>query len=102
MSKIVTTFDNIQMVTDLRKIHQTSYINFVKDMLRERVQEAEENRSLTITERISEAFIGLDNDMSREAIETVDKDDDLAMLTATVAMSGAVAVLTYVEGKVLL
>ncbi len=116
MAKLITVFDNVEMVTDLRKIHQRSYIDFVKEQLRcarkklferiflkpnfrERVLEAEENRSLTITERISSAFKALDNDMSREAVENSDADDDLAMITATVAMSGSVAVMAYIEGR---
>ena len=50
--------------------------------------------------RISEAFMGLDNDMSKEAIDYAG-DDEVGLMTSTVALSGAVAVLAHIQGPML-
>jgi hypothetical protein len=101
MHSILTTFnDDWEMVHDLKLAHQKSYIEYVCNLLRERVVEAEDNTRLSVAEKITEAFTGLDEDMSKEAIENA-ADDEVGLMTSTVALSGAVAVLAHIEGPML-
>ena len=103
MNRIVTNFNQSELVHDLKRAYQKSYYEFVCEMFRERVgavEEDENNSGLSVAERISEAFIGLDNDMSKEAIENT-TNEELALMTSTVALSGAVAVFAYVSGPML-
>ena len=44
--------------------------------------------------------MGLDNDMSKEAIDYAG-DDEVGLMTSTVALSGAVAVLAHIQGPML-
>ena len=46
MSRIVTTFnDDWEMVHDLKRAHQRSYIEYVSELLRERIDIDEENET---------------------------------------------------------
>ena len=59
MNRIVTTFnDDWEMVHDLKRAHQRSYIEFVSELLRQRIDDEENNSGLSVAEKISEAFIG--------------------------------------------
>ena len=58
MSRIVTTFnDDWEMVHDLKRAHQRSYIEYVSELLRERIDIDEENETfqsgLSISDRYS-------------------------------------------------
>ena len=89
------------MVLDLKRAHQRSYMNYVSELLRDRVESADDNSvGLSVAEKISEAFLGLDNDMSKEAIENAG-EDEVSLMTSTVALSGAVAVLAHIDGPML-
>ena len=103
MNSILTAFnDDWEMVHDLKRAHQRSYIEYVSNLFRERVEEAEaEGESgLTVAEKITRAFISLDQDMSDEAIAHAG-DDEVGLMTSTVALSGAVAVIAHVDGPML-
>ena len=102
MTRIVTALnDDWEMVLDLKRAHQRSYMNYVSDLLRDRVESADDNSvGLSVGEKISEAFLGLDNDMSKEAIENAG-EDEVSLMTSTVALSGAVAVLAHIDGPML-
>ena len=54
----------------------------------------------TVAEKIREAFMALDDDMSDEAI-TNSHDDEVGLMTSTVALSGAVAVIAHIDGPML-
>ena len=102
MTRIVTALnDDWEMVLDLKRAHQRSYMNYVSELLRDRVESADDNSvGLSVAEKISEAFLGLDNDMSKEAIENAG-EDEVSLMTSTVALSGAVAVLAHIDGPML-
>jgi len=106
MNSILTAFnDDWEMVHDLKRAHQRSYIEYVSNLFRGRVEEDEADSGLTaagltVAEKISRAFISLDQDMSDEAI-TQAGDDEVGLMTSTVALSGAVAVIAHVEGPML-
>ena len=53
-----------------------------------------------MAEKISRAFISLDQDMSDEAIANCG-DDEVGLMTSTVALSGAVAVIAHIDGPML-
>merc|ERR1712223_318666 len=93
MNSILTGFnDDWEMVHDLKRAHQRSYIEYISNLFRERVEEAESESGLAVAEKISRAFIALDQDMSDEAIAYAG-DDEVGLMTSTVALSGAVAVI---------
>jgi len=104
MNSILTAFnDDWEMVHDLKRAHQRSYIEYVSNLFRERVEEAEAEEGesgLTVAEKISRAFISLDQDMSDEAIANCG-DDEVGLMTSTVALSGAVAVIAHIDGPML-
>ena len=77
----------------------------VSNLFRGRVEEDEADSGLTaagltVAEKISRAFIALDQDMSDEAI-THAGDDEVGLMTSTVALSGAVSVIAHVDGPML-
>lgn len=103
MYSILTTFnDDWEMVHDLKSTHQMSYIEYVRNLYRDRVQEVDddEKATMSVAERITAAFEDLDNDMSAEAIKYAG-EDEVGMMTSTVALSGAVAVLAHIDGPML-
>jgi len=98
MHSVLTTFnDEWEMVHDLKKAHQKSYVEYVAKMLRARVEEEEQEKSSSVAEKITAAFLALDEDMSKEGIDYAG-DDEVGLMTSTVALSGAVAVVAHVEG----
>ena len=75
MHSVLTTFnDQWEMVHDLKKAHQKSYVEYVAKMLRARVEEEEQEKSSSVAEKITVAFMALDEDMSKEAIEYANDD----------------------------
>lgn len=104
MNSILTAFnDDWEMVQDLKRAHQRSYIEYVSNLFRERVEAAEDTEGesgLTVAEKISRAFMSLDQDMSDEAI-AYGGDDEVGLMTSTVALSGSVAVIAHVDGPML-
>ncbi len=103
MSSILTTFnDDWEMVHDLKRAHQRSYIEYVSNLVRQKVEEDENDNwvGLTVAETIRQAFIALDQDMSNEAI-TYAGEDEVGLMTSTVALSGAVSVVAHIDGPML-
>ena len=101
MHSVLTTFnDEWEMVHDLKKAHQKSYVRYVENVFRIRVDEEEQEKSSSVAEKISLAFTALDDNMSEEAQEHAG-DDEVGLMTSTVALSGAVAVVAHVEGPML-
>jgi len=101
MHSVLTTFnDEWEMVHDLKKAHQKSYIRYVENVFRIRVDEEEQEKSASVAEKITLAFTALDDDMSDEAQEHAG-DGEVGKMTSTVALSGAVAVVAHVEGPML-
>ena len=94
-------FDFIKVIPlkwiGLKKAHQKSYVEYVAKMLRARVEEEEQEKSSSVAEKITAAFLALDEDMSKEGIDYAG-DDEVGLMTSTVALSGAVAVVAHVEG----
>lgn len=102
MNSIVTAFnDDWEMVDELKRTHHRSYVEYVSNLFRQRVEEEEnEGTALSVAEKMKEAFMALDQDMSDEAIKHA-KDDEVGMLTSTVALSGAVSVVAHIDGPML-
>ena len=102
MSELVTPFnDDWEMVHDLKRAHQRSYVEYIENLFRQRVQESEDESTFTsVSDKIKNAFIALDNDMSEEAIAYAG-DDEVGLMTSTVALSGAVAVVAHIDGPML-
>lgn len=103
MNSYITTFnDEWEMVHDLKSAHQKSYMEYVSNLYRHRVEEAENDNipGWSVAEKIREAFMSLDQDMSTEAI-THAGEDEVGLMTSTVALSGAVAVVAHIDGPML-
>jgi pyruvate dehydrogenase phosphatase len=84
--------ENFELVQDLKDLYQKSYEEYL-EQLSSRKQEED---MLNLDSVLTNAFITLDNDMSREALPV---DGGMVnMKTLTVAMSGCVAVVTHIDG----
>lgn len=84
--------DNIQFVDDIREIYKQSFNNFVLELSEfPSLQE-----DLKIPELLENAFLRLDNDLSQEALPL--GNEPVNMKTLSVAMSGAVTCVAYIDG----
>ena len=95
--------DDWEMVHDLKRAHQHSYVEYIENLYRKRIEESEDdsgNSSCSVSDKIKDAFLALDNDMSAEAIN-YSADDEVGLMTSTVALSGSVAVIAHVDGPML-
>jgi len=83
---------NFELVQDLRDLYQNSYMEYLTKLKSQTSRVGEENVESVLTD----AFLTLDEDMSREAIPQ--SGGLVNMKTLTVAMSGCVAVVTHIDG----
>lgn len=88
--------ENFELVQDLREIYQNSYYKYLKQLLANNTRLDKESGYENIEYILENAFMSLDNDMSREALPEC--GGLVNMKTLTVAMSGCVAVMTHIDG----
>jgi len=90
---LVTAFnENFELVRDLQELYEVSYMSYLRKLLESRTRQDQLTQQL-VEDIMVQAFNGLDNDMSREAVNPGDN-----MKTLTVAMSGCVAAVAHIEG----
>lgn len=84
--------DKVQFVDDVRDIYNNSLLEFVRDL----ATETGGRTNFDMRKVIEEAFMRLDEDLSKEALPK--PGDPLNMKTMSVAMSGAVACVAHIDG----
>lgn len=102
--QLVQTFhDPFELVQDLKEIYRRSYIEYVRDIHRSRIETDSEVVGSSVSERLVAAFNALDNDMSNEALAWTSSGNgsERNSKTLTVAMSGSVAVVAHIDGPML-
>lgn len=87
---------NFELVQDLRDLYQRSYIEYLMKLKSSASRVGGELEHQNIESVLTDAFLTLDEDMSREAIPQA--EGLVNMKTLTVAMSGCVAVVTHIDG----
>ena len=85
---------------DFQDIYQRSYVEYVRNLHRNRIESESDVVGSSVSERLVHAFSTLDDDMSSEALMKSDKGEK-NMKTLTVAMSGSVAVVAHIDGPML-
>ncbi|KAG5342076.1 PDP1 phosphatase, partial [Acromyrmex charruanus] len=89
---LLETFnDKIEFVAEIRDLYQTSFLNFIKDLI-----QSETRKEFQMEKALENAFLRLDNDLSNEALLQLNKKD--AAKTLAVAMSGTVAAVAHIDG----
>ncbi|KOC61480.1 [Pyruvate dehydrogenase [acetyl-transferring]]-phosphatase 1, mitochondrial [Habropoda laboriosa] len=83
--------DKVDFVSDIRDLHQASFLTFVKDLI-----ESECTKEFQMETALENAFLRLDNDLSNEALLNLGKNSTAR--TVAVAMSGAVAAVAHIDG----
>ncbi|CAD7090820.1 unnamed protein product [Hermetia illucens] len=79
--------DKVDFVSEVRSLYEKSYQSYLKYLLNEA---GDDNDRVNI---ITNAFLHLDNDLSKEAL------DSPSIRTLSVAMSGAVTCVSLIEGR---
>lgn len=83
--------EKVEFFGDIKKIYQQSFVKFLHDMVNKgSIKEFQMERAM------ENAFLRLDNDISMEALSTINTSN--AVRTLPVAMSGAVATVAHVDG----
>ncbi|XP_072751142.1 pyruvate dehydrogenase [acetyl-transferring]-phosphatase 1, mitochondrial isoform X1 [Anoplolepis gracilipes] len=89
--ELLQTFnDKVEFVAEIKDLYQTSFLNFVKDLIHSNIKE-----EFQMERALQNAFLRLDNDLSNEALLQLNKKD---ARTLAVAMSGTVAVVAHIDG----
>ncbi|KAG5323280.1 PDP1 phosphatase, partial [Acromyrmex heyeri] len=89
---LLETFnDKIEFVAEIRDLYQTSFLNFIKDLI-----QSDTRKEFQMEKALENAFLRLDNDLSNEALLQLNKKD--AAKTLAVAMSGTVAAVAHIDG----
>ncbi|CAL1687581.1 unnamed protein product [Lasius platythorax] len=89
--ELLQTFnDKVEFVAEIRDLYQTSFLNFVKDLVQSDVR-----KEFQMERALEDAFLRLDNDLSNEALLQLNRKD---ARTLAVAMSGTVAVVAHIDG----
>ncbi|KAG5321002.1 PDP1 phosphatase, partial [Pseudoatta argentina] len=89
---LLETFnDKIEFVAEIRDLYQTSFLNFIKDLIQSNTR-----KEFQMEKVLENAFLRLDNDLSNEALLQLNKKD--AAKTLAVAMSGTVAAVAHIDG----
>ncbi|CAD6240174.1 GSCOCG00002539001-RA-CDS [Cotesia congregata] len=91
-NNLLETFNDIpKFVSELEKLYNKSYLTFIKEL-------AKSNKSdLEVEVAFEHAFLHLDQDLSTEAFEKLERKE-LAR-TLSVAMSGSVAIVARIDGR---
>lgn len=88
---LLETFnDNVEFVTELGKLYNKSYLSFIQELTKSNKSDVEVELAL------EHAFLRLDQDLSAEAFEKLDRRE--MARTLSVAMSGSVAIVAHIDG----
>ncbi|XP_057335200.1 pyruvate dehydrogenase [acetyl-transferring]-phosphatase 1, mitochondrial [Microplitis mediator] len=88
---LLDTFnDNAEFVTELGKLYNKSYLSFIEELTKLNKSDFE------IELALEHAFLRLDQDLSAEAFEKLDRRE--MARTLSVAMSGSVAIVAHIDG----
>ncbi|XP_017786016.1 PREDICTED: pyruvate dehydrogenase [acetyl-transferring]-phosphatase 2, mitochondrial [Nicrophorus vespilloides] len=83
--------DKVQFVDDVRDIYRNSFLQFLRDL-----NDLNDKKNFEMHRALEDAFLRLDNDLSREALP---KDDGkVNMKTLSVAMTGSVGCVAHIDG----
>ena len=89
--------DRYDLVEDLSKLYETSFRNFVNTL----AEQGSENFRMEMA--LEKSFLRLDDDISSEVFKLERKasvsENSLAMKTLSVALSGAVACVSHIDGE---
>lgn len=89
--ELLQTFnDKVEFVAEIRDLYQTSFLNFVKDLVQSDIR-----KEFQMERALEDAFLRLDDDLSNEALLQLNRKD---ARTLAVAMSGTVAVVAHIDG----
>ncbi|XP_063244804.1 pyruvate dehydrogenase [acetyl-transferring]-phosphatase 1, mitochondrial isoform X2 [Bacillus rossius redtenbacheri] len=83
--------ENIELIDDLKVLYERSFRTFVKEL-----SEQTARREFHMKDAMEQAFLRLDDDISREA--TPEGGSKVDARTMSVAMSGAVSCVAHVDG----
>lgn len=90
--ELVHTFnDKVEFVSEVRNLYQKSFRTFVKELL-----EASPQNEFAMEKALENAFLRLDEDLSKEALSKTNGHD--TSRTLAVAMSGSVAAVAHIDG----
>nr|CAD7198422.1 unnamed protein product [Timema douglasi] len=85
--------DQIDLVDELKELYKTNFRKFVKEL-----SETKSQREFQMKEAMEQAFLRLDDDISREALTKQDTGPEINLKTLSVTMSGAVACVVHIDG----
>lgn len=89
---LLETFnDKTQMVEDLKHKYTNSFKQYLADL-------ATEDKEINVRTSLEKAIMRLDSDLSKEVIETYNSDGFINPKTLSVALSGAVACVSHIDG----
>lgn len=90
--KLVETFnDKMQMVEDLRDKYSKSFKQYLTDLV-------QESREVNVEKSLEQAILRLDTDLSNEVLESYKLRGRVSQRSLSVALSGAVACVTHIDG----
>ncbi|XP_049884769.1 pyruvate dehydrogenase [acetyl-transferring]-phosphatase 1, mitochondrial [Pectinophora gossypiella] len=90
-SLLETYNDNAEIVGDLKVIYENSFNKYIAELV-EKAQEPDVPISL------EKAILKLDDDLSKEVLEPFKEKGDINTKTLSVALSGAVACVSHIDG----
>ncbi|CAG2068152.1 unnamed protein product, partial [Timema podura] len=85
--------DQIDLVDELKELYKTNFRKFVKEL-----SETKSQREFQMKEAMEQAFLRLDDDISREALTKQGTGPEINLKTLSVTMSGAVACVVHIDG----
>lgn len=88
---IETYEDSVEFVTEIRDLYRSSFLSFTREL-----SETQFGNEFLIEDAIEKAFLRLDNDLSNEALNEMNRRNSAR--TLSVAMSGSVAVVAHIKG----
>ncbi|XP_037085453.1 pyruvate dehydrogenase [acetyl-transferring]-phosphatase 1, mitochondrial-like isoform X2 [Pollicipes pollicipes] len=78
---------------ELDALHESSYLRYVRDLVQE------ESAPRDVGHGLQRAFLRLDEDLAREAVESAERDDPLGAATLRAAVSGCVACVAHLSAS---
>jgi len=93
--------DHFSLVPDLRDLYYETYIEYLNRLHSKQIKLGSTDNLGKVEEILVNSFLSLDNDMSMEAQRSFLNESgevETNIKTATVAMSGCVAVAAYIDG----
>ena len=92
--------DELELVGEMKKVSRQSYIKYLEKLPNFQLKSS--NVPQDVPEVLTKSFLGLDNDLSKEATSSTSTTYEamkMNMMKITVAMSGCVAAVAHVRGS---